>query len=151
MKVSDSLKVGASRSISCGQEIGISRVPTSYVQHEPRFAVVLPLRVAPFREGRDRVSEFSMVLRKLPRRLRATSKESLRKIRNALTQRASTEKSNRVEEVVGVKSPKAVALAQLHHMKLPSYFSFPAENWYYIQSTQPIESSLALVRPRYTA
>lgn len=51
-----------------------------------------------------------MVLSKLPRRLRATAKESLRKIQNALTQGAATEVIKRVEEDLGVTSPEAVAL-----------------------------------------
>ena len=100
------------------------------------------------REQRCWVHKMVNVLDKLPKRVQARAKELLREMMNAAT-KDDAEKSKKIFELeFGAKYLKAVDCLSNDWEKLVTHFSFPAEHWQHLRTTNPIESTFATVKLR---
>jgi putative transposase len=100
------------------------------------------------REQQDWVHRIVNVLDKLPKRLQARAKETLRQVREAPTREAAEEEIEHFEADYGAKYPKAVASLRRDQDKLLAFYDFPAEHWVHIRTSNPIESAFSTVRLR---
>lgn len=100
------------------------------------------------REQRDWVHVIANVLDKLPKRLQARAKELLHEIMYAPTREDAEQGFELFEEEYGAKYPKAVKSLRRDEERLLTFFSFPAEHWKHLRTTNPIESSFSTVRLR---
>lgn len=99
-------------------------------------------------EQRCWVHKIANVLDKLPKSLQAKAKAKLHEMMAAPT-RAECEK------VIGAfiaeyeaKYPKATKALETERDKLLTHFSYPAEHWKHLRTTNPIESTFATVKLR---
>lgn len=94
------------------------------------------------------VHKTANVLDKLPKGSQAKAKAALHAIYEAET-RADAEKAfDLFVSTYEAKYPKATECLSKDRESLLSFYSFPAEHWRHIRTTNPIESSFATVRLR---
>jgi transposase-like protein len=99
-------------------------------------------------EQRCWVHKIANVLDKLPKSLQPGAKAKLHEMMAAPT-RAECEKL--IDAFVadyGAKYPKATKALETERDKLLTHFSFPAEHWKHLRTTNPIESTFATVKLR---
>jgi len=86
------------------------------------------------------------VLDKLPKKLQPEAKERLHDIWMAETEKE--EAFDHFLEVYGAKHDKACACLKKDRALLLTFYSFPAEHWRHLRTTNPIESGFATIRHR---
>ena len=100
------------------------------------------------RQQRCWVHKTANVLDKLPKKLQPDAKKLITEIYVAPT-RADAEKSfTDFGKIYADKYPKAAACLEKDHEQLLSFYDFPAQHWAHLRTTNPIESSFAMVRHR---
>lgn len=99
-------------------------------------------------EQRDWCHKMGNVLDKLPKRLQPQAKSALRDIMYADTKEDAEADIKAFVERYGTKHPKAAECLTKDQDKLLTCFSFPAEHWKHIRTSNPIESTFATVRLR---
>jgi len=88
------------------------------------------------------------VLDKLPKKLQPEAKERLHDIWMAETEKEAEEAFDHFLEVYGAKHDKACACLKKDRALLLTFYSFPAEHWRHLRTTNPIESGFATIRHR---
>lgn len=88
------------------------------------------------------------VLDKLPKSVQSQAKSMLNEIQKAPDVTTATMAIDKFEEVFNAKYPKAVACLKKNQDELLTFYSFPAEHWVHIRTTNPIESTFSTVRLR---
>lgn len=88
------------------------------------------------------------VLDKLPKRLQPEAKERLHDIWQAETKKEAEAAFDHFLELYGAKYDKACACLKKDRAVLLTFYSFPAEHWRHLRTTNPIESSFASIRHR---
>ena len=88
------------------------------------------------------------VLDKLPKALRGQALEALHEIWMAPTKDTALKAFNSFEQKFKAKYPNAVECLNKDKDSLLTFFSFPAEHWKSLRTTNPIESTFASVRHR---
>lgn len=99
-------------------------------------------------EQRDWCHKMGNVLDKLPKRLQPQAKAALRDIMYAETKEHAEKDIEAFVERYGVKYPKAAECLTRDQDKMLTFFSFPAQHWKHIRTSNPIESTFATVRLR---
>jgi len=94
------------------------------------------------------VHKTANVLDKLPKRLQSEAKYMLHEIYHSDTKRHAEEAFDRFLEVYSLKYPNAVQCLQKDRENLLNFYSFPAEHWMHIRTSNTIESTFATVRQR---
>ena len=94
------------------------------------------------------VHKTANVLDKLPNALQGKAKDMLHDISLAESRRQADQAWERFVCTFSEKYPKAVACLSNHREKLLAFYTYPAEHWQHIRSTNVIESSFATVRLR---
>jgi len=100
------------------------------------------------REQRDWFHKMGNVLDKLPKRLQGKATRLLRDVHRSETREAAEERINVFAETFGAKHEKAVQCLVKDREKLLTYYSFPAEHWKHLRTSNPIESAFSTVRLR---
>jgi putative transposase len=100
------------------------------------------------KEQRCWVHKIANVLDKLPKRNQADAKQLLHDMMNAETMADAEATRARFVELYEAKFPKAVDCLVKDWSKLTTFFSYPAENWESIRTTNPIESPFSVVKAR---
>ena len=100
------------------------------------------------KEQRCWVHKIANVLNQLPKRLHAQVKSLLHDMMQANSQRSAGASLRVFEKALGHKYPRAVESIKKDWEELISFFSFPAEHWQHIRSTNPIESAFAKVETK---
>lgn len=90
------------------------------------------------------------VLNALPKSLHAKAKEDLRAIWMAPNLKAAQQALNHFVQCYQGKYPKAADKVIKDQDQLLAFYSYPAEHWQHIRTTNPIESTFATVRHRTT-
>jgi putative transposase len=99
------------------------------------------------REQRCWVHKTANVLDALPKRLQPRAKSLLHEMAEAPS--ADARKAlERFRDEFDAKYPKAVAKLDKDWEALTAFYSFPAEHWRHLRTTNPIESSFATVKLR---
>jgi transposase-like protein len=99
-------------------------------------------------EQRCWVHRLANVLDKLPKRLQRQAKRALHEILYAETREQAERGITQFVTDYEAKYPKAVAALQRDPERLLTCFSFPAEHWKHLRTTNVIESPFATVRLR---
>lgn len=99
-------------------------------------------------EQRCWVHKTANVLAKLPKQLHANAKSQLHGIWMNATLADAQNSFHYFCETYRGKYPKAVACLEKDKDELLAFYSFPAEHWVHIRTTNPIESTFATVRLR---
>ena len=99
-------------------------------------------------EQRCWVHKIGNVLDALPKSIQPKAKAALHEIYNAENREAADAALDRFVENYGAKYPKAAAKLVKDRQPLLAHFSFPAEHWIHLRSTNAIESTFATVRLR---
>lgn len=99
-------------------------------------------------EQRCWVHKIANILNALPKSLHDTAKEDLRAIWNAATRQEALKAIAVFIRKFEDKYPKAVKCLTKDQESLLTFFSFPAEHWRHIRTTNVIESAFATVRLR---
>ena len=94
------------------------------------------------------VHKTANVLDKLPQSLQGKAKPLLHDIYLASTRREAEDAWERFVVTFAEKYPKAVACLTAHRDDLLAFYSYPAEHWPSLRSTNVIESTFATVRLR---
>lgn len=94
------------------------------------------------------VHKTANILDKLPKRLQPEAKHLLHEIYNSDTKKHAEESFDRFLEVYSIKYPSATRCLQRDREELLNFYSFPAEHWLHIRTTNPIESTFSTVRQR---
>jgi transposase-like protein len=94
------------------------------------------------------VHKTANVLDKLPKKLQPEAKERLHAIWQADTKQQAEAAFERFLELYGAKYDKACACLKKDRAVLLTFYSFPAEHWRHLRTTNPIESSFATIRHR---
>jgi len=94
------------------------------------------------------VHKTANILDKLPKSKQAEAKTMIHNIYMAATKSDAEEAFTRFVEVHEAKYPKATECLVKDRSELLAFFSFPAEHWQHIRTTNPIESTFATVRHR---
>jgi putative transposase len=97
------------------------------------------------------VSTSANVLDKLPKRIQVKAKSELHEMMMAESEKDATIVFKKFQEDFHKKYPKAVKCLVDDWEKLTPFFSFPAEHWLSIRTSNPIESSFATVKQRTKA
>lgn len=100
------------------------------------------------REQRCWVHKIANVLDKLPKRSQADAKSLLHDMMRAETKAMAEATRTRFEKLYSAKYPEAVHCLVKDWDKITTFFSFPAEHWQHIRTTNPIESAFATVKLR---
>lgn len=100
------------------------------------------------RHQRCWVHKTANVLNKVPKSLASNVKSDLNDIHHAPTLAAAEAALDQVAEKYGAKYEQAVACLTKDRDALLTFFSFPAEHWDHLRTTNPIESVFATVRHR---
>lgn len=96
------------------------------------------------------VHKTANIMEKLPKTMQPKVKEVLHNIWGAETREAAEiAYKNCIERFEG-KYPKAMNCLEKDKESMLAFYSFPAENWQHIRTTNPIESVFATVRLRTT-
>ena len=99
-------------------------------------------------EQRCWMHRIANVLDKLSRSLSPRAKQALHEIMYAETRAAAVQEVVDFGETHGAKYPKAVASLTVDQDRLLAYFDYPAAHWKHLRTTNPIESTFAMVRVR---
>jgi putative transposase len=99
-------------------------------------------------EQRCWVHKTANVLDALPKRLQPRAKTLLHEMAEAPAEADAREALERFRGDFDAKYPKAVAKLDKDWEQLTAFFSFPAEHWRHLRTTNPIESSFATVKLR---
>lgn len=94
------------------------------------------------------VHKIRNVLNSLPKGLQAKAKAMLHEIMNAETRAVAEEEAKKFAGTFEAKHPKAVECLKKDLALMLAFFSFPAEHWVHLRTTNPIESPFATVRLR---
>lgn len=94
------------------------------------------------------VHKTSNVLDKLPKKLQPNAKRLIQEIYLAPTRAAAEQAFTDFGQTYADKYPKAAACLEKDHAQLLSFYAFPAAHWIHLRTTNPIESSFAMVRHR---
>lgn len=94
------------------------------------------------------VHKTANVLNKLPKSLQSKAKEHLHAIWMAPDIAEAEKNFDEFIEIYGAKYPKTAACLEKDRDALLSFYSYPAEHWKHIRTTNPIESTFATVRLR---
>lgn len=100
------------------------------------------------KEQRCWVHKISNVLNKLPKRVQPRAKELLHEMMMASTEDHSLDARDTFIKEFNPKYPKSVECIKKDWNQLTTHFSFPAEHWQHIRTTNPIESMFATVKLR---
>jgi len=100
------------------------------------------------REQRCWVHTIANVLDALPKSIQPKAKAALHEIYNAENREAADAALDRFVENYEAKYPKAAAKLVKDREPRLAHFSFPAEHWIHLRSTNTIESTFATVRLR---
>lgn len=95
------------------------------------------------------VHKTANVLNKLPTSQQPLAKTMLNDIFMAATKKDALIAWDIFSQTLGIKYPKAVDCLEKDKDVLLTYYSFPAEHWCHIRSSNPIESLFATVRLRH--
>lgn len=88
------------------------------------------------------------VLNKLPKSLQGKAKAAMQEIWMAESRVQAEKAMTAFAETFGAKYPKAVACLTGDQEELLAFYSFPAEHWKHLRTTNPIESTFSTVRLR---
>jgi putative transposase len=88
------------------------------------------------------------VLDALPKRLQPRAKSLLHEMAEAPSRADAGKALERFRGEFDAKYPKAVAKLDKDWDALAAFYSFPAEHWRHLRTTNPIESSFATVKLR---
>jgi len=88
------------------------------------------------------------VLNALPKSLQSKAKAHLQAIWMAATRKEANEAVKRFIKRYQAKYPKATEKLEKDREALLAFFSFPADHWVHLRTTNPIESTFATVRHR---
>ena len=88
------------------------------------------------------------VLDKLPKKLQPEAKGRLHDIWQAETKKEADAAFDHFLDLYGAKYDKACACLKKDRAMLLTFYSFPAEHWRHLRTTNPIESSFATIRHR---
>ena len=88
------------------------------------------------------------ILDKLPKSLHARAKSQLHEIYLAPTGTDAVKAFDKFISNYKLKYPKATGCLEKGRDSLLTFYSFPAEHWQSIRTTNPIESTFATVRHR---
>jgi transposase-like protein len=94
------------------------------------------------------VHKTANVLDKLPKKLQPEAKERLHAIWQADTKKEAEAAFDHFLELYGTKYDKACLCLKKDRAVLLTFYSFPAEHWRHLRTTNPIESSFATIRHR---
>jgi putative transposase len=100
------------------------------------------------REQRDWFHKLGNILDKLPKRLQPRVKAALHEVMYAETRAQAREAVTQFAAEYGAKYPKAVTALEKDTDALLTFFSFPAEHWKHLRTSNVIESPFATVRLR---
>jgi transposase-like protein len=100
------------------------------------------------KEQRCWVHKIANVLDKMPKRSQPDAKQLLHDMMKAETIADAEATLKRFEELYAAKYPKAVDCLTKDWKTLTTFFSFPAEHWQHLRTTNPIESAFATVKLR---
>lgn len=100
------------------------------------------------KEERCWVHKIANVLDKLPKKLQPKAKELLHEMMYAPDKKYCLEQMELFKKEYNAKYPKAVECLLKDKEALTTHFSFPAEHWIHIRSTNPIESTFSTVKLR---
>jgi len=100
------------------------------------------------REQRCWVHKTANVLDAVPKRLQPRAKSLLHEMAEAPTRADACKALERFRAEFDAKYPKAVAKLDKDWDALTAFYSFPAEHWRHLRTTNPIESSFATVKLR---
>ena len=89
------------------------------------------------------VHKTANILEKLPKNLQKQAKRMLQEIWMADTKKNAFKAYKIFIDFFKAKYPKAVECLEKDKEKLLTFYDFPAENWQYIRTTNPIESTFA--------
>jgi transposase-like protein len=103
------------------------------------------------REQRCWVHKIANVLDKLPKKVQPKAKSALHNMMNAENEKDATEVFKNFQTDFHKKYPKAVKCLVDDWEKMTVFFSFPAEHWQHIRTSNPIESAFATVKLRTKA
>lgn len=99
-------------------------------------------------EQRDWCHKMANVLDKLPKRLQGKVKRKLREAMYAETKASAEEALDATIDLLSPKHEKAVECIEKDRSRLLTFFSFPAEHWRHLRTSNPIESAFATLRLR---
>ena len=94
------------------------------------------------------VHKTANVLNKLPKSVQPKVKSALHDIWMAETQEEAEKAFDNTVKRFEAKYPKAMACLKKDKEEMLAFYSFPAEHWQHIRTTNPIESTFATVRLR---
>ena len=94
------------------------------------------------------VHKTANVLDKLPKKLQPEAKERLHEIWQADTKKEAEAAFDHFLDLYGAKYEKACLCLKKDRAVLLTFYSFPAEHWRHLRTTNPIESSFATIRHR---
>jgi putative transposase len=94
------------------------------------------------------VHKTANVLNKLPKSLQSKAKEHIHDIWMAQGIEEAEKNFDVFIETYGAKYPKAAECLEKDRDKLLNFYSYPAEHWKHIRTSNPIESTFATVRLR---
>src|SRR5450755_297555 len=86
--------------------------------------------------------------RRAPKRLQPRAKTLLHEMAEAPTRADARKALERLRAEFDAKYPKAVSKLDKDWEQLTAFYSFPAEHWRHLRTTNPIESSFATVKLR---
>lgn len=96
------------------------------------------------------VHKIKNVLNALPKSLHAKAKEDMRAIWMAPNIKVAQQALNHFAQIYQAKYPKAAEKLRKDQDPLLAFYSYPADHWQHIRTTNPIESTFATVRHRTT-
>jgi transposase-like protein len=94
------------------------------------------------------VHKIANVLDKLPKSIQGRAKQALHAMMYAASTGVCEERIETFVAEYGAKYPKAVASLVDNRARLLTFFSFPADHWKHLRTTNPIESTFATVKLR---
>ena len=103
------------------------------------------------KEQRCWVHKIANVLDKLPKKVQPKAKSALHDMMNAENEKDAKKVFENFQEDFHQKYPKAVKCLVDDWEKMVVFFSFPAEHWQHIKTSNPIESAFATVKLRTKA
>ena len=100
------------------------------------------------KEQRDWVHKVANILDCLPKSAQPAARKALAQIRDAEDRDHAEKAIKEFAAAYGAKHPKAVAKITEDKEQLLAFYSFPAEHWVHLKTSNPIESTFATVRLR---
>lgn len=94
------------------------------------------------------VHKTANVLNKLPKSVQPKAKAALHNIWQEETKEAAQRAFSTFVHTYQAKYPKATQCLEKDHDELMAFYSFPAQHWQSIRTTNPIESTFATIRHR---